>query len=293
LERDRDHLEGFLRPHNSQNTTVRRPSPEMATQDYYQTLEIQPTASVQEIKEAYRRLAFQYHPDRNANDPHAADHMKRINEAYAVLSNTTKRQEYDAYRNRFGQNAHQHFRTTYADNDIFSGSDIQDVFEEMAKAFGLRGFDAIFKETYGPNYRTFQVHRPGFFAKGFVFFGSPGKKVEGNPGQDLPQPLVRIGKYLFKKLIPGGRPEKGADIHDRIVLDSSHAQEGGPYAYFLRQKDKKLIVKIPKGVKDGQLIRLAKMGKPGKHGGEPGDAILKVKIKKSWIQRIKDSIDKK
>ncbi|MBW1777064.1 MAG: J domain-containing protein [Deltaproteobacteria bacterium] len=265
----------------------------MTTQDYYQILNVSPTASRAEIKEAYRRLAFQYHPDRNISDPDTAEKMKRLNEAYAVLSNDTKRREYDGYRNRFGQRARRHFRENYTDDDIFSGSDIHAVFEEMAKAFGLRGFEEIFKDAYGPGFRTFKVHRPGFFAKGFVFFGSPGKQGHGTDLKSMPGSLGRFGKYLLKKLLPGGIPEKGADIHDVIVLNPGHAQQGGPYAYYLKQKKKKLVVKIPKGVKDGQLIRLAKQGKEGKHGGDPGDVLLKVKIKKPWGQRLKERIRKK
>ncbi len=263
------------------------PDSKMTKQDYYQILGLSPHASIREIKEAYRRLAFRYHPDRNVNDRHAAEQMKRINEAYAVLSDEKKRREYDTYRNRFGSNARHHFRKAYAHEDIFSGSDIQAIFEEMARAFGLRGFNEIFKEAEATPFRTYQVHRPGFFAKGVFFFGPAGKMNRGNPASPSPGLLGRAGRYLLKKLTPGGTPQKGADIHDVIQLSPHLAREGGPYAYYLRHKDKKLIVKIPKGIRDGQQIRLAKMGKPGKHGGAPGDVLLKVKMKHPWLQRIK------
>ena len=65
------------------------------TQDYYKILGIAPNASMNEIKNAYRKLAFQYHPDRNQSDSTATRKMEDINEAYATLSDATKRRKYD------------------------------------------------------------------------------------------------------------------------------------------------------------------------------------------------------
>lgn len=66
--------------------------------DYYEVLGIRPDASIEEIKKAYHRLAFQYHPDRNWESEEAHEEMEMINEAYAVLSNSIKRREYDLPR---------------------------------------------------------------------------------------------------------------------------------------------------------------------------------------------------
>jgi DnaJ-class molecular chaperone len=65
------------------------------TQDYYKVLGIAPNASLNEIKNAYRRLAFQYHPDRNQSDPTANRKMEGVNETYATLSDPGKRRKYD------------------------------------------------------------------------------------------------------------------------------------------------------------------------------------------------------
>src|ERR671915_823288 len=68
------------------------------TKDFYQTLGVPESASADDIKKAYRKLAKKYHPDANPNDPQAAERFKEIGEAYAVLSDDTKRKHYDAMR---------------------------------------------------------------------------------------------------------------------------------------------------------------------------------------------------
>jgi len=94
----------------------------MDQKDYYEVLEIDGQATDRQIKEAYRRLAFQYHPDRNSGDPGAVERMKGINEAYAVLSDPAKRQRYDSLRQSYGNSAYDRFREGYSEKDIFRGS---------------------------------------------------------------------------------------------------------------------------------------------------------------------------
>ncbi|MEA3428003.1 MAG: DnaJ domain-containing protein [Thermodesulfobacteriota bacterium] len=262
----------------------------MEQKDYYQVLGLDKDASQKQIKEAYRKLAFKYHPDRNKEDPESAEKMKGVNEAYAVLSDPEKRGEYDMLRQQFGSSAYSQFRKNYSEQDIFSGSDINQVFEEMARAFGFRHYDDIFREFYGQGYRTFEFKKSGFTARGFVFSRGFGRGKHNQMQFPLQGYFGKLYQYALKKISGIELPENGADINDIIHLDPINAQQGGPYAYFLRKKSRKLVVKIPPGVREGQRIRLAGMGEDGKGGGKPGDLYLKVHIKKPLVRKIKDFI---
>ncbi|MBN2034470.1 MAG: DnaJ domain-containing protein [Deltaproteobacteria bacterium] len=257
----------------------------MTNMDYYKTLGLSEDASEKEIKEAYRRLAFQYHPDRN-QDPESSARMKAFNEAYAVLSNPTKRREYDAVRRQFGPTAHGRFRSTYTENDIFRGSDINRIFEEMASAFGLRGFEEIFKEAYGEGYRSFEFKRPGFAARGFVFTGIPRNRRTVQAGKP-PLFYEKLSRYFLRKFTGVELPERGPDVIETIELTVQEARDGGPYPFFYRKKSKKIVINVPPRLREGQRIRLAGMGEEGRGGGNPGDLYLRVKIRKPLRERLK------
>ena len=260
----------------------------MSQNDYYQILDVDQKASSKQIKAAYRKLAFKYHPDRNSKDPEAAEKMKRVNEAYAVLSHAAKRREYDTLRQQFGASAYSQFRQNYSEQDIFSGSDINQILEQMARAFGLRGSDEIFKEFYGQGYQRYQFRKPGFFAKSYYFSGPRQTQGMNYTGLPLQGSIGKLTRFFLKQFSGIELPEDGADINDTIPLSPEHARQGGPYAYNLRKKDKKLVVKIPPGVKHNQPIRLTGMGEEGKGGGKAGDLYLKVRIRKPLLKSIKD-----
>lgn len=257
----------------------------MDQRDYYQILEVSRNASPQEIKEAYRKLALQYHPDRNRGNPAALERMKEINEAYAVLSDARKRKDYDSLREQYGPHGYDRFRQTYSDQDIFRGSDINQIFAEMARAFGLRDFEEIFRDSYGPGYRTFEFRRPGVFGRGFIFFGPGQRRVSGT---ERPQVFGKITELLLKKMLkipPGERRVRGKDLRERILLPSE-AHNGGKVRYFYSRKSKELMITIPPGIKEGQKIRLKGMGAEGKRTGGPGDLYLEVTFEKPLFQRI-------
>ena len=262
----------------------------MSSKDYYRILGIEPSANAKEIKNAYRELAFKFHPDRNKDNPDAVNQMKAVNEAYAVLSDAAKRREYDTIRTQFGSAAHDRFRRNYSEEDLFAGSDIFRVFEELTRLHGFRHYEEVFKEFYGPGYRSFEVKRPGMFFKGFVFSGShpnaPGQHRRRHAGPAL----GRIGRRMVEKLLGAQLPQRGKDVDAVIQLSPEEARSGGPYAYFYRQQQKKLIVKIPPNVREGQRIRLAGLGETGRGGAEPGDLFLRVAIDRPLLATVKSKI---
>src|SRR5208337_4348175 len=117
------------------------------------------------------------HPDRNGGEAAAVEKMKEINEAYAVLSDREKRERYDALQQQYGPHAYDRFRQSYSEQDIFRGSDVNQIFEEMARAFGFRGFEEVFRGSYGQRYRTAEFRGPGMFGR-VIVFGS-GSRAEG------------------------------------------------------------------------------------------------------------------
>ncbi len=263
----------------------------MAQKDYYEVLGVDRTSTEQTIKEAYRKLAFQFHPDRNKENPTAVDRMKDINEAYAVLSNAKKRADYDSLRDRFGHQGYDRFKQRYSEQDIFRGSDINQIFEEMARGFGFRGFEEVFRESYGPGFRSFQFQRGGMFGRGFIFFG-PGQRRSGAtsipPMTDFfPGFLGKIGSHLIRKILAGRSPQRGRDWHEAIRLEPGQAHTGGRINYFYKRRAKELVINIPPGVKEGQYIRLRGMGTEGTNGGEAGDLYLQVHIKRPLLESIR------
>jgi len=106
--------------------------------DYYEVLGVPRTASVDEIKDAYRKLAMQYHPDRN-KAPEAEEKFKEISEAYAALSDAEKRRQYDTL-------GHAGFDQRYTREDIFRGADFESIFRDMGFNFG---FGDLFSTIFG------------------------------------------------------------------------------------------------------------------------------------------------
>ena len=119
-----------------------------AKRDYYEVLGVSKSSSVDELKKQYRKLALKFHPDRNKSEE-APEHFKEISEAYAVLSNTEKRQLYD-------QHGHAGVDGRYSSEDIFQGArgDFSDIFGRSGG-----GFDSIFESIFGRSGGGFNQQR--------------------------------------------------------------------------------------------------------------------------------------
>jgi len=260
--------------------------------DYYELLGVNHDATDQEIREAYRKLAFQYHPDRNKDSPGATEKMKAINEAYATLSDRTKRGEYDLLKQRYGSGAYAQYRQTHTQEDIFRGSDIDQIFEEFSKSFGFRSADDIFRQFYGPGFQGYVYSRPGFTFRSYVF--SPGQTA------DAPQPPVEVPatapglasrtlRFFLEKVLKIPIPARGKDAVDTLHVGPEVVRLGGEirYEYRASGKPRTLAIKVPAGIQNGQKIRLREMGLPGKAGGPPGDLFLKVSVTVPLLQRMR------
>lgn len=215
--------------------------------DFYSVLGVGRNASSEEIQQAFRKLAREYHPDIN-KDPKAEDRFKEINEAYSVLSDPATRQRYD----RFGEN----FRQVPEDYD-----------ERVAAAAGARGGGRSGWTTGDGGGRVRFVTDYG---EGFEGFDGSGTGFED----------------LFGGMFGGGRggargPIPGADQETQIQLSVEEAYRGGRRSITLAGPggERSYDVNIPRGVTDGQRIRLAGQGGRGSGNAPPGDLYLRVRIK--------------
>jgi curved DNA-binding protein len=233
--------------------------------DYYQILGITENASEPEIKKAFRNLAFKHHPDTNpGNEKQAEERFKEINEAYAVLGDKDKRRQYDlACKGGFagaGSGGYQ-----YSQQDIFRDTFAnQAMFDELTRMFAQAGL------RFDPEF----LNRVFFSGRGlsFQFYTSPGspnqRAATYKPGWLERQSFKiadKIGRFFLRKLLgidftPFDRRE--LDLHIKLELSSDEATIGGEkeVTYKKGKQHKKLMVRIPAGVKSGTKIRLKGMG---------------------------------
>ena len=222
-----------------------RPNPSeerIMAKDYYQVLGVPRDASNEEIKKAYRKLAMQYHPDRNpGKEKWANEKFKEINEAFSVIGDPEKRKQYDQ------------FGTAGNIGDIFGSPDTRTTFEDLMKDYGGSGLgfdflDDIFGESLKGRGFSFRVFRGGT-----------------GPGR------IRNFEEVFSQ---ARRPQR-RDMSYEITITREQAARG--LEKDLVRKGKKLRVKVPAGVKTGTKIRLRNARQIT--DGQPGDIIILVKVK--------------
>ncbi|HEY0983397.1 DnaJ C-terminal domain-containing protein [Schlesneria sp.] len=209
--------------------------------DYYKTLGVSKTASADEIRKAYRKLARVNHPDAKPNDPKAAETFKKIQEAYDVLNDTEKRQQYDQF-----------------------GADFQRRASAGGSPFGPGGPGGYTAHGTGP------IDLGDFFGSGGIDLG------------DLFNSSMNRGTSRTSS--PRGKRAsafKGEDIRATVQVPFETAVKGGMVDVRIDRSGsiETLGVKIPAGVNDGQVIRLAGQGGGGSSSGIPGDLLLKVEVK--------------
>ena len=212
--------------------------------DFYKVLGVSKDADEATIKKAYRKLARTWHPDQNKGNPEAEERFKEIGEAYTVLSNPEQRQQYDAIR-AMGAGG---FRGG-AGGGGASGVNFEDIFG----AFGGGNGGNVRFSTSGSG--------AGFNLDDILgAFGGFGG-AHGSPYQQAPQ--------------------KGEDLHasTRITLKQSLSGVNIKLAV----SGKPMTVKVPKGIKDGQSVRLRGKGKASINGGSAGDLIVTIHVEEDPV----------
>ncbi len=275
--------------------------------DYYAVLGVEKTSGADQIKKAYRKLALKYHPDKNPGDKKAEERFKEITEAYAVLSDPEKKQQYD----QFGDTG---FHQRFSQEDIFRNVDLGNIFREFG--FGGRGGDDILSQLFGGtgSHQGFGTHQRPRATKGqdylmrltipfrqAVLGGE--RRVELDRAGQTEQLQVRIpaGVESGQKLRisgKGGASSTGGPAGDLILeinvtTDSRFRREGsdlfttvkipftgaclGTSATVETLEEPKRI-KVKPGVQSGSKIRLKGFGVPGRPGKHAGDLYAVVEI---------------
>ncbi len=222
----------------------------MSKKDYYEILGVARNADENAIKKAYRKLAMQYHPDRNpGKEQWANEKFKEINEAFSVLGDPGKRKQYDQ------------FGTAGNVGDIFGSPFTRTTFEDLMKDFGGSGLgfgflDDIFGDFLGGRGFSFKKFSRGFGGSRGVRFGTPG-------GINL------------EEIFSQAQGSQRQDVRYAITITKEQAAQG--LEKDLSRKGKKLKVKIPAGVKTGTKVRLRNARQIT--DGQPGDIIILVKVK--------------
>ena len=249
--------------------------------DYYQILGVPKNASEQEIKKAFRGLAFKHHPDTNpGNERQAEERFKEINEAHAVLGDKGKKQQYDLFR-KGGFAGTGYGGYGYSQQDIFRDAfSNQATIDELARMFAQAGL------RFDPEFLN-RVFFTGS-GSGFRFYSSydqSGQRVHTYKPNWFERQLIKVvnkfGSFVFRKLLgidfaPLYRRE--LDYHTELDLSTDEAAIGGEKEinYKRGNRARKLMVKIPPGVKSGTRIRLKGMGLVDNK--KAGDLYLHIKI---------------
>jgi curved DNA-binding protein len=224
--------------------------------DYYKTLGVPRTASADELKKTFRKLARQYHPDVAKDKKKAEEKFKEINEAYEVLSDPAKRKKYDELGANWKSGAD--FRPPsgwehFSGGQTFRGRDAGG--EEFETHFGGTGFSDFFEQLFG-------------------------SRMRGGAGG-----FGRSANFSEEEFA-----ERGHDVEGDIMVTLEEAARGSIRSVSVRHGSRTDThqVKIPAGVTEGQRLRIAGRGEHGSGGGAAGDLYLRVRLAKHPDFEVED-----
>jgi molecular chaperone DnaJ len=255
--------------------------------DYYTLLGVDRDAGSEEIKRAYRRLARQYHPDLNGNDPEAAERFKEISKAYSVLSDPEKRQRYDAYGEAgldgftgpgtdpfggFGPSFDDLLGAFFGGGDPFSGRPRTRSRARRGESIGMRLRLPFTEAVFGVS-KDVRVRAAAACGR----CGGSGAKPGTEPtvcsrcngsGQ---QRTVR--QSLLGQLVTATTCTVCAGSGQEVRSPCQECRGQG-----LLMQDTTLSIDIPPGLEDGNQIRYPGRGHAGQYGGPPGDLIVELVV---------------
>jgi DnaJ-class molecular chaperone len=238
--------------------------------DYYEVLGVARTASGDEIKKAYRKLARKYHPDVNPSDKTAEEKFKELNEAYEVLSDPEKRKRYDQLGANWKAGADFTPPPGWADQGGQGDAgdfDFSEVFGGGRGAYGSSGFSDFFESFFGGR-------RAG--ARSATMRGSDVEAEISLTLEEAHRGGARTITFEATDRCPGCG---GSGTKDNKTCPTCRGA-----GYVRRQKS--LEVSIPAGVRDGTVIRLAGQGEPGEGNGPSGDLYLRVRLDPHPLFRV-------
>jgi len=258
--------------------------------DYYDVLGVPRNSSKDQIKDAYRKLAMQYHPDRN-KAPDAEEKFKDVSEAYAVLSDDAKRQQYDTL-------GHAGFDQRYTEEDIFRGADFESIFRDLGFGFGdlfrqffgggfggdfrervNRGQDLLYdlnitlEEAARGTEKEIEVPRT---EKCDVCGGSgaaPGTQPRTCPRCNGAGRVQHMRRSAFGMLVQVAPCPECRGKGMLVDLPCRNCRGSG-----LVKKRRRISVKVPLGIDEGYQLRLRGEGEMAGNGGEPGDLYVLIHI---------------
>jgi len=260
--------------------------------DYYEVLGVDKSADEQTLKKAYRKLAMKYHPDRNPGDKEAEEKFKEINEAYEVLSDSTKRQTYDQFGHA-GMNGQGGFGGQGFGGQGFGG--FEDIFGDMfgdifGGGFGgggrprrrgpERGADMrqsiqiTFEEAAFGKKTSIKVNRSEECSECYGSGAKAGTSKKTCPTCNGAGEVRTVQRTPFGN-IASSRTCSTCEGEGEVV-ESPCTKCGGKGS---TRKVKTIEVDIPAGIDDGQMIKLAGQGELGSKGGPRGDLYIAVSVK--------------
>ena len=266
----------------------------MSKRDYYEVLGVSKTATQDELKKAYRKLARKYHPDLNKDNAEAAEKFKECNEAYSVLSDEQKRAQYDQFGHAAFENGGMGGGGGFGGAGGFGGfggSGMEDIFDmffggqggrggRSSKAGPQRGADLrfdleiSFEEAAFGLEKEINLYRDEVCDHCHGEGAEPGSKVETCPECNGSGYVRYTQNTMFGQMV-NERPCSRCKGEGKIISEPCKECRGKGTV----KRNKKLKVKIPAGVDNGSRLRVAGEGEAGAKGGPSGDLYVYLYVK--------------